>query len=111
MTKSIFDALTKTLKLKMTPCAHYSCKTKVVADNLKKFCSVMGIVGNTIYAMKGYDVANDKSFDFVLKKSLIYIEIRKNTVVQNVSMRQKQKPTQQTTKNTHREVKQQHQTP
>ena len=96
MTKSIFDALTKTLKLKMTPCAHYSCKTKVVADNLKKFCSVMSIVGNTIYAMKGYDVANDKSFDFVLKKSLIYIEIRKNSVVQIVWMSQKEMATVET---------------
>ena len=51
---------------------------------------MMGIVGNTIYTMKCYDVTNDKSFDFVLKKSLIYIEIRKNSVVQIVWMHQKE---------------------
>lgn len=57
---------------------------------------MMGIVGNTIYTMKCYDVTNDKSFDFVLKKSLIYIEIRKNSVVQIVWMGQKELATVET---------------
>ena len=56
----------------------------------------MGIIGNTIYAMKRYDVANDKRFDFVLKKSLIDIEIRKNSVVQIVGMGQKELATVET---------------